>query len=70
MADFEVRKDKAGEWYWIFQAQNNKTIAKSSESYKNRTDCLHSIRLVKELAPSVLVWDMETQPISMVEKLP
>ena len=70
MADFELRKDNKGEWYWIFQADNNKTIAGSSESYVKRADCLHSIKLVKELAPNCTVWDMTTDPISKVDKLP
>ena len=70
MADFEVKKDIQGEWYWTFQADNNKTIAKSSESYKNRTDCLHSIKLVKELSPNCTVYDMTTTPIQRIEHLP
>ena len=70
MADFEVRKDKNGEWYWTFQADNNKTIARSSESYINRSDCLHSIKIVKEKSPNCTVYDMTTDPISRVEKLP
>jgi uncharacterized protein YegP (UPF0339 family) len=70
MADFDLKKDDKGEWYWTFQADNNKTIAKSSESYKNRGDCLHSIKLVKDLSPGCTVWDMTTKPISIVDKLP
>jgi uncharacterized protein YegP (UPF0339 family) len=70
MADFEVRKDNKVEWYWTFQANNNETIARSSESYINRGDCLHSIKLVKELAPSCAVWDMTKSPIEKVETLP
>ena len=67
-ADFEAKKDDNGEWYWILQADNNKTIARSSESYKNRSDCLHSIKLVKELSPGCLVWDMTT--VKIVHDLP
>jgi uncharacterized protein YegP (UPF0339 family) len=70
MADFEVKKDVSGQWYWTFQADNNKTIARSSESYINRNDCLHSIRLVKELSPNCTVYDMTTDPIHRVESLP
>ena len=57
-ADFEVRKNTKSEWYWTFQADNNKTIAISSESYINRSDCLRSIRIVKDLAPKAPVYDM------------
>lgn len=41
------RKDNQGQWYWIYYARNGKAIARSSESYHNRTDCEHSINLVK-----------------------
>lgn len=67
MADFELRKDNKDQWYWTFQADNNKTIARSSESYFNRKDCIHSIRLVKDLASACTVWDMTKDPI---QKLP
>jgi len=70
MADFEAKKDNKGEWYWTFQADNNKTIARSSESYVNRSDCLHSIKLVKELSPKCSVYDMTKDPIERVENLP
>jgi uncharacterized protein YegP (UPF0339 family) len=70
MADFELRKDSRGEWYWTFQADNNKTIARSSESYLNRSDCLHSIRIVKEKGPGCTVYDMTKDPIERVDKLP
>ena len=67
-ADFEVKKDSQGQWYWTFQAENNKTIAKSSESYINRGDCLHSIKIVKDLSPKCKVWDMTT--VKIVDELP
>lgn len=41
------RKDNAGFWYWIYYASNRKAIARSSESYVNRSDCSHSITLMK-----------------------
>jgi uncharacterized protein YegP (UPF0339 family) len=47
MADFEVRKDNKGESYWTFQAENNKTMARSSESYTTREGCLHPIKTCK-----------------------
>jgi uncharacterized protein YegP (UPF0339 family) len=39
------------------QANNNEVIARSSESYVNRGDCLHSIYLVRTLSPTVVVWE-------------
>lgn len=70
MADFDVKKDSKGEWYWTFQADNSKTIARSSESYVARRDCLHSIKLVKDLAAGCTVWDVTTNPPSKVPDLP
>lgn len=69
-ADFEVRKDNKGEWYWTFQADNNETIARSSESYINRRDCLHSIRIVKELSPNAPVFDMSSGSPAIITDLP
>lgn len=67
--DFEVKKDNRGQWYWTFQANNNETIARSSESYVRQADCLHSIKLVKQFAPSVPVYDMENK-VTRIEQLP
>lgn len=41
------QKDNRGEWYWVYYASNGEAIARSSESYKRRADCEHSIDLVK-----------------------
>jgi uncharacterized protein YegP (UPF0339 family) len=42
-----MSKDNSGYWYWIYYSSNYKAIARSSESYGNRSDCEHSIGLVK-----------------------
>lgn len=44
------KKDQSGQWYWIFYAKNYEAIARSSESYHNRSDCEHSINLMKNSA--------------------
>lgn len=44
------KKDNVGNWYWIYYASNGKAIARSSESYVNRSDCSHSITLLKNSA--------------------
>jgi uncharacterized protein YegP (UPF0339 family) len=41
------RKDNGGYWYWIYYARNGEAIARSSESYVSRSDCTHSINLMK-----------------------
>jgi uncharacterized protein YegP (UPF0339 family) len=42
------KKDQSGGWYWIYYAKNREEIARSSESYVNRSDCTHSITLVQK----------------------
>jgi len=49
-SDFDVKKDNQQQWYWVFNGKNGETIARSSEGYHNRQDCLHSIRIVKDMA--------------------
>ena len=44
---YKQRKDSRGEWYWVYYAKNREAIARSSEIYINRSDCTHSINLVK-----------------------
>lgn len=41
------KKDNSGYWYWIYYAKNGEEIARSSESYVDRSDCTHSIGLIK-----------------------
>jgi uncharacterized protein YegP (UPF0339 family) len=52
---FLMSTDSKGEWRWMFRAGNDETIAVSSEGYKNKADCQHSINLVKKDAPSAVV---------------
>lgn len=44
---YKERKDASGHWYWIYYAKNGEELARSSESYVKRSDCLHCINLVK-----------------------
>lgn len=44
---YKQRKDAQGHWYWIYYAKNGEEIARSSESYVNRSDCTHGISLVQ-----------------------
>ena len=44
---FIQKKDAKGQWYWIYYAKNREEIARSSESYVNRSDCTHSITLIQ-----------------------
>ena len=44
---YQIYRDAQNYWRWRLRAANNETIAVSSESYHNKSDCLHSINLVK-----------------------
>lgn len=57
MAFFFVNKDVADQWYWTFLADNHKIIARSSESYINKTDCVNSIRIIKAKAATTNIHD-------------
>jgi uncharacterized protein YegP (UPF0339 family) len=61
-SDFDMKKDSKGEWYWVLNAANGQVICKSTDGYKNRQDCLHSIKIVRDLAPKAPVWDFGVSP--------
>lgn len=44
---YHMKKDTRGEWRWTYIARNGEPIAVSSEGYKSRGDCSHSISLLK-----------------------
>jgi uncharacterized protein YegP (UPF0339 family) len=44
---FEFYQDAITEWRWTLIAANGRTIADSGEAYKNRTDMLKGIALVR-----------------------
>lgn len=51
------KKDASGQWYWIYYGKNGKAIARSSESYVNRSDCTHSISLLQNSKSDPLYYD-------------
>ena len=46
------QKYNQGQWYWIYYAVNGRAISRSSESYVKRSDCEHSIALMKSSSDS------------------
>jgi uncharacterized protein YegP (UPF0339 family) len=59
MGAFFIYKDNKGEWRWRFRAENNKIIAVSSESYKNKSDCRHGLDIIKEEGPEASVLELD-----------
>lgn len=48
MSMFTVYTDKQNEFRWKFTAANNAVIAKSSESFKVREDCVQSVTMLQK----------------------
>lgn len=57
-AEFEVYKDKAGEYRWRLQANNNEVVADSNEGYKAKNSCLSGIEVVKRIAAAAPINDL------------
>lgn len=58
MAEFEIYKDKKGEFRWRLQASgSHKIIADSGEGYVHKHDCEHGVELVKSQSPGANIND-------------
>jgi uncharacterized protein len=57
-AEFEVYQDKAGEYRWRLQANNNEIVADSNEGYKSKASCLNGIEVVRKIADAAPVNDL------------
>jgi len=55
MLKFKMYVDNGGEWRWRLVAGNNKIVADSGESYKEKRDCAAAIELVKSADVETLV---------------
>jgi len=47
---FEIRKAVNGEFFWHLRAGNNRLLADSGETYKNRGDCERILNWIKQNA--------------------
>lgn len=56
MANFEIYKDKRGEFRWRLRADNNQIIA-SGEGYTSKAGCKNGIESVKKNAPKAKIED-------------
>lgn len=58
MAKYILRKDSSGDYYWILKSTNNgKIIAKSSESYENKSGAIESIEWTQANANTTTIED-------------
>ncbi|HVX44721.1 MAG TPA: DUF1508 domain-containing protein [Mycobacteriales bacterium] len=67
--DIDVRKSNAAQPYYfnILASGNNKELARSSENYTNKNDCIAAAKLIKRDAGSATIWDMTASKPEMVE---
>ena len=49
---YEIYRDPERGWCWQFCDTDGQVIAKSSDAYKDRGDCLRAIVCVRQSAPS------------------
>jgi uncharacterized protein YegP (UPF0339 family) len=48
MAKFTLYTDKNNDFRWKFLASNDQVVARSSEAFRNRDDCVRSLELLKK----------------------
>jgi uncharacterized protein YegP (UPF0339 family) len=58
VSQYDVYQDGTGQWRFRLVANNGQIIAVSSESYWNRTDCVHAAQLLVNTNGSTLVIDL------------
>lgn len=51
---YEIERDGSGQWRWRFKAGNGEIVS-SGESYRNRTDCVHAVDLMRRSGDAPLV---------------
>lgn len=56
-AEFEIRKNIAGKFYWRFKSGNGEIVA-VSEAYETKQGCLNGINSIKRDAPNAAINDM------------
>ena len=57
MAEFQLYKDKSGEFRWRFVSTNGRVISASSEGYTRKPGAVRSIEIMKEEGPEAPVDD-------------
>jgi uncharacterized protein YegP (UPF0339 family) len=64
---FEIYQDITNCWRWRIREADNKTVAVSNETYKDKQDCLNVINLIKANATNLTVVELchvgEQQPV-------
>ena len=69
MLRFSIYQDRDNEWRWSLWSENGRRIAASVEGFRERTDCLHAILVIKQEVHGALVVDAGNVPPSGLRKL-
>ena len=62
-------QDRDNEWRWSLWSENGRRVAASVEGYRERTDCLHAILVIKQEVHGALVTDAIQAPPSRLRML-
>ena len=57
MAEFQLYKDKSGEFRWRFVSTNGRIISAASEGYAQKAGAVRGIEIMKEEGPEAPVED-------------
>jgi uncharacterized protein YegP (UPF0339 family) len=66
--NFQIYKDKAGQFRWRLVANNSKIVADSGEGYHLKESCLHEIRQLLREIPRSYIFDTTETPWSSLTK--
>ena len=62
-------QDRDNEWRWSLWSENGRRVAASVEGYRERTDCLHAILVIKQEVHGALVADGIPSPSTRLRML-
>ncbi len=63
MSKFMLYTDKNNDFRWKFAASNDKVVARSSEGFRSKDDCIKSLELLqKEITGATVDPTVQTQP--------
>jgi uncharacterized protein YegP (UPF0339 family) len=54
---YVVNKDTSGGWFWVYYAKNGRAIARSSENYAKKADCVRSISLLQSSQDGTVIFE-------------
>lgn len=49
-------RDSTEQWHWFYFGEDGAEIARSSESYRDRVECIHAIQLMKNSSTSEIFY--------------